>query len=324
MTDLATAETFLTTHARLLERARLDLALGRAGAAERVLSALAAYRNRDGGFGWGLEPDQRAPSSQPAGAYQGFTVLAEVVGALARGGAGAGDASGAAGTGGAGSGWDAARASDLAVGLCDWAGSVALDGGALPFSLADAASPGTAPWWAGADPTAPSLHITAGICAHAQHVRAHDAALAAHPWLAAATDWCLQQVAAQARPDSAYELAFVLGLLDAIVDVRPEATPQLQRMAAFVPPSGELPVHGGSDDEKLRPLQIAPLPDRPLRTHFPADAIARHLAELEEEQRPDGGWTVDFPSSSPAGEMEWRGIATVEAIGLLRANRVCR
>lgn len=305
MTDLVNAETFLTTNARLLERQRLDLSLGRAGAAERVLSALAAYGNPDGGFGWGLEPDQRAASSQPAGAYQGFTVLAEVVAALAREGA---------------AGSDAARASDLAVALCDWAGSVALDGGALPFSLAGAASAGTAPWWAGGDPAVPSLHITAGICAHAQHVRAHDAALAAHPWLTDATDWCLQHVASQERPDSAYELAFVLGLLDAIVDVRPEAAAQLERMAAFVPPSGELPVHGGSEDEKLRPLQIAPRPDRPLRALFPADAIARHLTELESEQQPDGGWTVDFPSSSPAGTVEWRGIATVEALGLLRDN----
>jgi hypothetical protein len=296
MTDLATAETFLTTHARLLERARLDLLLARDGAAARVAAALAAYRNPDGGFGWGLEPDQRAGSSQPAGAYQGFVVLTELAAA------------------------DPAAASDLTTGLCDWAQTAALPGGALPFSLAGARSPGTAPWWAAGDPSAPSLHITTGICAHAHHVRVHLPALAADPWLNAATDWCLEQVATQERPGSAYELAFTLSLLDAVLDVRPQATALLERMAAHVPPSGDLPVHEGSGDEKLRPLMISPLPDRPLRALMPAGAVDRHLGELAQEQLDDGGWTVDFPSSSPAGTMEWRGIATVEALQLLRAN----
>lgn len=293
MTDIAHAETFITTHARLLERQRLELLLGRAGAAERVLAALAAYRNPDGGFGWGLEPDQRAPSSQPAGAYEGFQLLAEAA---------------------------PATTSPLATALCDWAQRVTLPGGGLPFALAGAASPGTAPWWAGADPAEPSLHITAGICAHAHHLRAHDPAVAAHPWLAQATDWCLRQVAAQERPDSAYELAFTLGLLDAVVDLRPEASEPLERLAALIPSSGALGVHGPDSEEKLRPLTLSPLPGRPLRALMPAGAIERDLDALAAEQQPDGGWTVDFPSSSPAGASAWRGIATVQALSLLHAN----
>lgn len=38
------------------------------GDPDRVLAALAAYRNPDGGYGWGLEPDLRAQESQPAAA----------------------------------------------------------------------------------------------------------------------------------------------------------------------------------------------------------------------------------------------------------------
>lgn len=301
MTDLAKAETFVVTHARLLERRRLELLLGRADAVEGVLAALAGYRNPDGGYGWGLEPDLRAAGSQPAGAFQALTVLAELA-ELAP------DAAPAAG--------------ELAGTLCDWLGSIALDGGALPFSLAGADGPGTAPWWAGGDPTEPSLHITAGIVAYAQRVRAHAPALADHPWLTRATDWCLQQVAAGERPDGGgYTLAFVLGLLDAVVDVRPDARAELERMAGFVPPSGALAVSGGEDDEQLRPLRISPEPGRPLRALMPADAIARDLAAIADEQEPDGGWTVDFPSSSPGGAIEWRGIATIEAVTLLRANR---
>ena len=32
-----------------------------------ALDTLEGYRNDDGGYGWGLEPDLRAPESQPAG-----------------------------------------------------------------------------------------------------------------------------------------------------------------------------------------------------------------------------------------------------------------
>jgi hypothetical protein len=48
------------------------------GDAEAVLAALRAYRNTDGGYGHGLEPDLRAPESQPAAAWHAFEVFADV------------------------------------------------------------------------------------------------------------------------------------------------------------------------------------------------------------------------------------------------------
>lgn len=302
MTDIAAADAFLATHARVLERHRLALLLDRPGAAAAVLAATAAYRNADGGFGWGLEPDLRAPGSQPAGAFSGFELLAEL-------------------TAHADAVADAAALADaraLAAGLADWADAIALDGGALPFSLVGAAgAPGTAPWWAAGDPAEPSLHITAGI------VRlAHRSGLVGdHPWVEAATVWCLEQVAAAdgPPPGGGYTLAFVLGLLDALAPERPAAHAELERMAALLPADGALRVSPG-DEERLRPLRISPEPDRPLRALMPADAIAADLDALAAEQRADGGWTVDFPSSSPAATVEWRGVATIEALTLLSAN----
>ncbi|MDO8189365.1 hypothetical protein Q5424_25825 [Conexibacter sp. JD483] len=303
MTDIAAADSFLATHARVLERHRLALLLGRPGAAAAVVASVGAYRNADGGFGWGLEPDLRAAGSQPAGAYSAFELFAE----LAEHADPAADAEALA----------AARA--LATGLADWADTVALDGGALPFSLAGAAdAPGTAPWWAGADPAEPSLHITAGILR-----LAHLSGLAGdHPWVEAATVWTLEQVAASdgPPPGGGYTLAFVLGLLDALAPERPAAQAELERMAALVPADGALRPGGEDDDERLRPLRVSPSPRRPLRALMPAEAIAADLAALAQEQREDGGWTVDFPSSSPAAAVEWRGIATIEALTLLRDN----
>ena len=37
-------------------------------------------------------------------------------------------------------------------------------------------------------------------------------------------------------------------------------------------------------------------------------------------QQGDGGWRVDFASSSPMAELEWRGYITVHAVSLLRAR----
>jgi hypothetical protein len=48
--------------------------------------------------------------------------------------------------------------------------------------------------------------------------------------------------------------------------------------------------------------------------------IAADLDRLAALQQDDGGWTVDFRTSSPAGSLDWRGYATVSAIDVLRRN----
>ena len=64
MIDLERASEFMRTHARLLDRRRFEL-LFADGSAEGAFRALLAYRNSDGGFGYGLEPDLR--SERPVG-----------------------------------------------------------------------------------------------------------------------------------------------------------------------------------------------------------------------------------------------------------------
>ena len=67
---------FMAMHARVLDRRRFDLLCG-TGDALSMLAALEGYRNPDGGYGWGIEPDLRSPESQPAGALHAFEVFAE-------------------------------------------------------------------------------------------------------------------------------------------------------------------------------------------------------------------------------------------------------
>src|SRR5438876_944192 len=74
--DRAAAETFIWSAARLVDRHRYAL-LFADGPAEPVVDALRGYRNEDGGFGHALEPDLRAPSSQPASTLYALEILHE-------------------------------------------------------------------------------------------------------------------------------------------------------------------------------------------------------------------------------------------------------
>ena len=291
--DLDAARTFMTTHARLLDRHRFDLVVGRGdGDPQRALAALSGHRNPDGGYGWGLEPDLRAASSQPAGALHAFEAMEDAAPAV----------------------------SPDAGGLCDWLASVSLPDGGLPFALPVDDPTGCAPLWTEADTTTSSLHLTSAVAAGAQRVARHDPAVAAHPWLARATDFCLDRIAATERPAHVLELRYVLWFLDAVADDRPEAIGHLERLAAAIPPSGSVHVEGGKPDEMVRPLDFSPRPDRPLRAQLAPDAVAADLDRLAGEQQDDGGWDVDWVSWSAAAALEWRGWATVRAVTILVAN----
>jgi hypothetical protein len=292
---LIAARGFLAGHARLLERRRFELFFEN-GDAELVLAALRAYRNSDGGYGHGLEPDLRAADSQPAAAWHAFEVFADVAPVVA----------------------------PEAVELCDWLDAIALPDGGLPFALPIEDPSGCAPFWAQADPQAFSLQITALVAAYAHRVAAHDPAVGGHPWLARATSRCLATIDALEAAPEAYVLAFAVKLLDAVHGRDDRAPALLARLGEYVPRDGRLRVTGGLPDEALGPLDIAPEPDRPARGLLDEAAIAAALERLAEEQEDDGGWTVDFQSYSPAAALEWRGYATVRALSILRDNGMLR
>jgi hypothetical protein len=292
-TRLVAARSFMAAHARVLDRRRFELLFDGADA-EPVLAALRAYRNGDGGYGHGLEPDLRAPESQPAAALHAFEVFAEV----------------------------APVTVPEAGELCDWLDRVALADGGLPFALPIEDPSGCAPFWVHADPHAFSLQITAIVAAHANRVAAHDPAVAAHPWLARATTSCLGAMEALEGAPSAYELAFAVRLLDAVHDRAAAAPALLARLGEYVPDDGRVRVAGGRPEETLWPLDLAPEPGRPARTILDEGLVAADLERLAGEQEADGGWSVDFQSYSPAAALEWRGYATVRALSVLRDNAV--
>lgn len=281
----------MTTHARLLDRRRFQFLFGD-GPPAGALAALDAYRNDDGGYGWGLEPDFRAPESQPGGALHAFEVFEDV----------------------------APATSPRATELCDWLLTATLPDGGLPFALPVTDPTGCAPFWVDADPTTSSLHITAAVTGAGHRVAHHDPAVAAHPWLGRATEYCLDAVERMSADPHAIELMYVLQFLDAIADARPDAAERIARVGAAVPASGSMHVGGGLEDEFLRPLDFAPRPGRPVRTLFTEAAIAADLDRLAGLQEDDGGWTVDYTNYSPQAALEWRGYMTVHAMSVLDRN----
>lgn len=291
--DVEAATRFMTTHGRLLDRHRLLQLLGRGGP-QATFSALEPYRNADGGYGWGLEPDLRAVESQPAGALHAFEVFEEV----------------------------GEIASERALELCDWLHSVMLPDGGLAFALPIADPAGCASFWATADPTASSLHITAAVTASARRAARHVPGIADHPWLAGATDFCLMTIESIERCGHAIELKFVLAFLDALSDDRPDVIAHIERLGAVIPSNGLLHVDGGLEDEMMRPLDFAPRPDRPVRALFDETVVARELDRLASQQESDGGWHTDFDSASPIAALEWRGYQTVWAVAVLRKNGI--
>lgn len=163
--DLSKASDFMAMHARPLDRRRFELLTG-GGDRDALLAALNAYRNPDGGYGHGLEPDLRSRTSQPGPALHAFEVFAELGPVTA----------------------------PEAAALCDWLASVTLPDGGLPFALPVPDPAGCAPFWTGADPRASSLQITAVVAAMEHRVAAHDKAVAEHPWLDRATRYCLDAI----------------------------------------------------------------------------------------------------------------------------------
>ena len=293
MVDLDAASGFMAGHARLLDRRRFDV-IHRGASADGALAALSAYSNPDGGYGWGLEADLRAVESQPGGALHALEVFEDILPAT----------------------------SPRAVELCDWLHAVTLPDGGLPFALPVSDHAACAPFWASADPTRSSLQITAVVAAVARRVGAGDPAVAGHAWLARATRYCLDAIAALGDEPHALVLAFAVRFLDTFPGDHPEAHDLLARLGEHIPADGLVHVGGGLDDEFMRPLDFAPDPGRPARELFSADVVASDLERLAGLQQDDGGWPCEFANYSPAATLDWRGHLTVRALSVLKSNGV--
>jgi hypothetical protein len=280
--DIDAAEQFIASHGRILDRRRFER-LFREGEAQPLRDAVAAYRNPDGGFGHGLEPDARSPGSQPAAAELGLRALHEA------------DA------------WSP----ELALAACDWLQTIALPDGGLVFVEPTVEGWPHAPWWVPQQDRVASLISTGQLAGtlHARGVR--------HPWLDQATEvmWRGIDGLSEAGP---YDMRGVLRFLDHVPD-RSRAERAFEQAGQLLIKLNLVALDPDVTGEAHLPLDFAPAPGCLARRLFDDATIDAHLDHLAQAQREDGGWMFNWPSWSPAAESDWRGSITVDALCTLRA-----
>jgi hypothetical protein len=278
--DLDAAERFVLANARLLDRHRLAVLLHGAPAAP-VLATLRAYRNPDGGFGHALEPDVRAPESEPASTLHALEVLLGV----------------------------GAVEDPMVAGAARWIAAVAADDGGVPFVLPTAAEHPHAPWMV---PSDGGSFLTFALAAALWRTPTRE------PWLEPGTEWCWARLEGADAPGD-YWVKFALEFLDSVPDAE-RALAAIERLRPALDEDGSVPVPGGTENERITALTLSPGPGNRSRILFAREQIDHDLDELERGQQKDGGWTFDHLAWSPGQSVEWRGIMTLRALSTLLAH----
>jgi hypothetical protein len=273
--NLDAARTFLHANGRVLERRRFAHLID-GGPKEPVLDAIRAFRNDDGGFGHAIEPDMRAPISQPVGIHTAMEIVHEV---------GAHD--------------------DPMIGpAADWLQSVTREDGGIPFVLETDAP--HAPWWRSSDASSVTQTAANAAALHSLGV--------SHPWLQGADEFLFARIAqidaSRVGEDIGlgYDVLFSVHFLD--------AHPDDARAGAALDSLAPIPT-ADPGSEHPSALDLSPRPGSRTRRFFDVES---DLDALERAQQDDGGWRVAWPDWNAAAAVEWRGVATVNALTLLRAN----
>ena len=291
--DFDAAAAFIAANARIIDRRRFGRLFGDDDAGP-VRDAVAAYRSEDGGFGHALEPDCRAPGSQPLAVEMALRIM---------------DETGA---------WDDA----LVRGTCDWLAAVAPAEGGAAFVEGTLSGWPHAPWWV---PEAghPASVIATGLIAGTLHARR-----VSHPWLDRADELMWARIGKlaeqggnqmQSGPGGGYEMFGMLAFLQHVPD-RDRARQAFGRIGPLIFERDLVALDPEAPGEVHSPLAFAPQPDSLARELFDDATIKAHLDHLAQAQRDDGGWTFNWLAWSPAAEREWRGFLTVDTLRLLRAN----
>jgi hypothetical protein len=272
------ARRFLYAEARLLER-RLFGALFEGADAGSVVEVLRGYRNPDGGFGHGLEPDKRVPDSQPLDVEAAFWAM-DTAGRFDQ---------------------------DLARSACDFLQRIGPGVGTLTEAYRDYPR---APHW-GDWAVAPYINPTAGLAAM---LWKWDVG---HPWREAATAFSWEQIDA-GLPEDAHAFGEVLAFLASAPD-RPRAEAVAATAGAHLPSLQMFRLDPGEPGYGVTPLHFAPAPDSRWIGMFEPPVIEAHLDALAAAQREDGGWPISWEPIGTAAGYDCRGAETLRALRTLRA-----
>ena len=161
------AQEFIWRDARLIDR-YLFSHLFCQGPKTAVITALKAYQNPDGGFGNALEPDKRAPTSQPIDAETALRCL-DTIDALS----------------------DAQVQHELLLPLCGWLQRATTPEGGIPFVLPSSNAYPHTPWMGTSDDHPPAaINPTASVAGYLLKSGLQ------HAWIDRAVEYCWQNIEA--------------------------------------------------------------------------------------------------------------------------------
>ena len=279
----AAGDRFLLNNARLLER-RLFATCFLGEPPAGVVDALRGYQNEDGGFGHALEPDKRCPASLPIDVETAFQALATV---------------------GTADHEMVTRACDFLARTAEKAGA----DGAVPLAFDVIESYPRAAHWT--DWTyQPGLNPTAGLTGLLYQLGVD------HPWRAAGTAYCWQQLESGGLPGDAHALKETLVFLEHVPD-RDRADRHAAVLAENLAGLPMIHLDPDATGYGLSPLDLAPLATSRWRALFTDAQIDAHLDRLQKKQEDDGGWPIAWDPPSEAARCEWRGVVTLGALRTL-------
>jgi hypothetical protein len=288
---------YLFAHGRPLEQALFAYHF-ESGDQKRVLDALAAYQNEDGGFGRALEPDLRTDASSAVATSQGLYILREVNAAA-----------------------DEPLVQRSVAYLLD---TFDAEKKVWPIIPPEADEAPRAWWWDYGDSAAnfgsflinPTVAITGHLCHY--HRLLPPGFLV--PLLAAARERLEQK---QDEIDM-YDLFCYVGLLEA--NHLPESDRETIRQKLMqVVPNRVVREPEQWGQHGLRPLDVATSPDAPLTAAVAPALVEANLDFDIDHQQSDGSWQPTwswaerFPEAWIVAEQEWKGIITLARLRTLRA-----
>jgi len=273
---------FIWENGRFLERAVFEHRFLN-GSPDHILAILAAYQNEDGGFGHALEPDLRAPDSQPLFVEFALRTLYDC----------------------------RLRAPALVARACDFLEKNSDLARGIPTIFPASLSYPHAGHWNNPGAVQPALDRLTGLVGLANWQGAR------HPWLEQAVEACVAYLSAN-RFSDVHTIMNAFCLVESLPKGKnsdalfQKLTGELFHADSF---SLEVPVKGYA----MTPLALAPSPDAYCRPIFTDSQIEAHLDELASQQEPDGGWPISWDPPGEMARLEWRAYATVSALSTLHA-----
>jgi hypothetical protein len=281
-TPLEKGSHFIWENARLLERAVFDYRFHN-GSPDRILQALRAYQNEDGGFGYALEPDLRAPDSHPLFVEFALRTLYECN----------------------------LRDPGMAQRACDFLARHTDPQHGIPAIFPASKRYPRASHWNNPASERPSLDRMVSLAglANWQGVR--------HPWLDEIVEVCLENIRST-HYDDAHIVLNAFCLIESLSQARP-IEPLFDRLSGELFKANFFCLSAPVKTYGLTPLMFAPSPSSYCRKIFTQAQIDAHLSDLESQQDADGGWPIQWDPPGEMARLEWRAHKAVMALSTLRA-----